>query len=68
MSLKKRNVPFKWLSENGNKIGKSIYGIEVYRPIPAEWAEAQIIVLVANENEQMDIRLRIAEADSFYFC
>jgi glycosyltransferase involved in cell wall biosynthesis len=68
MSLKKRNVPFKWLSENGNKIGKSIYGIEVYRPIPAEWAEVQIIVLVANENEQMDIRLRIAEADSFYFC
>lgn len=68
MSLKKRNVAFKWLSENGNKIGKSIYGIEVHRPNPKEWSAAQIIVLVANENEQLDIRLRIAEADSYYFC
>lgn len=68
MALKKRQIPFKWLSENGNKIGKTIYGITIHRPDLQECQEAQIIVLVANENEQLDIRLRIAGSDDYYFC
>ncbi|RNC87350.1 MAG: glycosyltransferase family 2 protein [Winogradskyella sp.] len=74
-SLVEKNVKFHWICDNKNKIGKSIYGVELQpfedlNDIP----NPQTIVTVANELEQEKIRTYFsslkmeAVKDYFFFC
>lgn len=73
--LKKLGIQFYWLCDNPKKIGKKIYGIEMYHFSILEKLEApQSIVTVANEASQKMIRdyftnLKYIEMkDYFFFC
>ncbi|PCE63841.1 glycosyltransferase [Sediminicola luteus] len=73
--LQQQNIPFYWICDNPNKIGKDIYG-EPMRPFTflQNLAHAQSIITVANEDAQKEIRAYMAQrnmhamTDYFFFC
>lgn len=67
--LKESNTEFNWVCNNPNKIGKVIYGKEIGNSNNAGVLQnAQIIVAVANKDEQQEIRKQTLEADLYFFC
>lgn len=63
-----RNISFKWVCNNPKKIGKHIYGVELNSTDHLkEESDRQIIVAVANPDEQKLIRESLEQA-AFYFC
>ena len=62
------NVPFKWVCNNPNKIGKEIYGtnLEDTESINAN-TNCQLIIAVANPEEQAQIRSSMIQ-EAFWFC
>jgi glycosyltransferase involved in cell wall biosynthesis len=74
-SLLNAQIDFTWLCDNPNKIGKSIYGIEMRAFDFLESMEnPQSIVSVANETQQKIIRRyfksidKLEMEDYFFFC
>lgn len=55
--LAKANIPFRWVCDNPNKIGKKIYGVllQKFKKLP-EWGPSQSLVTVANKDDQAEIR------------
>lgn len=73
--LKKMGIPFTWLCDNPNKIGKKIYGQELVHFHALETlGNPQSIVTVANSKAQLEIRAyfkKLAQSpmiDYFFFC
>ncbi len=70
--LVEREIEFDWLTNNSKKIGKEIYG----KPLQSEedlqkFKNPQLIILVANEEEQNAILQILSEKeikDYFFFC
>ena len=74
-NLVENNIDFHWLCNNPNKIGKDIYGVVLASSEQMETLEnAQIIVAVANKNEQKELKDSFKNAnlkamkDYFFFC
>jgi len=66
--LRARDVPFKWLCNNPNKIGHEIYGIEMESTAAIELSEqTQTIVAVANQQQQNEIDQSIS-CETYWFC
>lgn len=70
-----KDIDFAWITNNENKIGKDIYGKIVESETALQsLSNSQILVLVANEEEQLEIKKRLANikstshVDSFLFC
>lgn len=70
-----QNISFNWICNNKKKIGKHIYGIEMQQFLLLNTLpNPQIIVTVANKNEQRFIRAFLqklafkAAEDYFFFC
>ena len=73
--LKEREIPFTWLCDNPNKIGKRIYDHPLVHFTSLETLEnPQSIITVANEGAQDEIRKYLAQLNSdsandvFFFC
>lgn len=74
-SFVEKELVFKWICDNPNKIGKDIYGknLEHFRVLN-EIEDPQIIITVANEQEQKTIRNFFGSLnkypikDYFFFC
>jgi len=73
--LSDKGIPFVWICDNPKKVGKRIYGHELFNfDHLKQLQRPQSIVTVANEEAQNDIRnyfkLRkmIPMADYFFFC
>lgn len=72
-NLLNRNVDFKWLCNNPNKIGKEIYGKELQHfEALKELVQPQIIITVANGEAQSFIRdylkeLQLSTLQHYYF-
>ena len=74
-ALIKQKIPFHWICDNPNKIGKKIYGTTMlsYREI-VQLNRPQSIITVANKQAQAMIRLFFEEQDQvpaqdyFFFC
>ena len=70
-----KNIPFIWICDNPNKLGKTIYGQEMHHfEYLNQLENPQSIVTVANESAQTEIKsyfkqhsLRAME-DYFFFC
>ncbi len=73
--FRKQNVPFNWVCDNPNKIGKEIYGqiLLSYTAI-GTMKKPQSIITVANEKAQKEIRAFMDDhsmkdmTDFFFFC
>ena len=63
------DIPFTWMCNNPNKINKSVYDtlIENVKHIN-EIPNKQVIVVVANKEQQAEIRTQLAEDEAFFFC
>lgn len=72
--LKENSVNFNWICNNENKIGKAIYDVKLQHfETLEENKEAQIIISIANEQEQVEVKkylnkLKINNLDVFFFC
>ncbi len=70
--LIERNIPFTWVCNNAKKIGKSIYGRMMYDSEEINPnAPLQVIIAVANEDEQNEIKQRICtfpKSKAYWFC
>ncbi|MDP6909143.1 MAG: glycosyltransferase family 2 protein, partial [Flavobacteriales bacterium] len=73
--LIKHNVNFKWACNNPNKIGKIVYDQKIHHlSIIEELNHPQIIIAVANKDEQGQIRQQLeskrfqSSKDFFFFC
>ncbi|MCX7549744.1 glycosyltransferase family 2 protein [Xanthomarina sp. F2636L] len=73
--LIERQVDFIWICNNPKKIGKHIYGQELYSyTYLTELKQTQCIITVANKQSQKTIRSffenknKIATTDYFFFC
>jgi glycosyltransferase involved in cell wall biosynthesis len=74
-ALVKNGIPFHWICDNPNKIGRDIYGQELK---PFQFLEGiqnpQSIITVANENSQNQIKVYLKKQnmkpmkDYFFFC
>ncbi len=62
-------VDFRWMCNNPNKINKTVYNtlIEDVAGIK-DLTDFQAIILVANKDEQADIRAQLTEEQAFFFC
>jgi hypothetical protein len=66
--LQRKNVQFRWVCNNPNKIGKDIYGVEMKSAEGLDYGnKGQVIIAVANPEEQELIRNSI-EHEAFWFC
>lgn len=70
-----KDIPFHWLCDNPNKIGKIIYDCEMkHFSYLSEINNAQSIITVANEDAQIEIRKYLSAlghqemTDYFFFC
>ena len=63
------NIEFRWTCDNPNKIGHDIYG-KLLQAAETDYLESnsQIIVAVANAEEQKKIKALIRNEKAFYFC
>lgn len=66
--LVEQQIPFKWICDNDKKIGKAIYGLVLEDSKEVRFANQQIIVAVANEAEQADIKKMLGSSQAFFFC
>ena len=73
--IKQRNLPFQWVCDNVNKIGKDIFGVQLQAyPILAKLHNLQIIIAVAAPQDQESIKRFLqknnfkAGIDYFFFC
>ncbi len=73
--LIEKEIPFYWICDNQKKIGKNIYGKELFNfDYLKELKQPQSIVTVANEDEQDIIKQYFAQQnmhpmkDYFFFC
>ncbi len=62
-------VDFRWMCNNPNKINKTVYNtlIEDVADIK-DIADFQAIILVANKDEQAEIRAQLTREQAFFFC
>jgi NADH/NAD ratio-sensing transcriptional regulator Rex len=74
-SLIENNLQFKWVCDNPKKIGKDIYGVKLIHYSELKTIKNyQSIITVANEEEQMSIKLFFTELnkkpakDYYFFC
>jgi FlaA1/EpsC-like NDP-sugar epimerase len=74
-SLTENNLQFKWVCDNPKKIGKDIYGVKLIHYSELKTVEnPQSIITVANEEEQMSIKLFFTELNKkpaknyYFFC
>ena len=73
--IQQQNIPFLWVCDNVNKIGKDIFGVplQAYQTL-AKLHNLQIIVAVAAPKDQMNIKAFLkkhhfkAALDYFFFC
>jgi len=67
--LLKAGIDFRWMCNNPNKINKQVYDklIENVEGISAT-EDLQVLVAVANKNEQADIRKQLTDEEAFFFC
>jgi len=67
--LLKAGVDFRWMCNNPNKINKHVYDtlIENVSGI-SDLKELQVLVAVANKNEQAEIREQLTDEEAFFFC
>jgi glycosyltransferase involved in cell wall biosynthesis len=67
--LLEANVAFQWICNNPNKIGKKVYD-KLIGNVDAigDLQRPQVIVAVANKEEQADIRSHLREDEAFFFC
>jgi len=63
------NVEFHWICNNPNKIGKHVYDhlISNLDPIK-ELKNPQVMIAVANKDEQAEIRAQLNPEGAFFFC
>ncbi len=74
-ALIKRAVPFEWICDNPNKIGRNIYG-KILKPFSylEQIENSQSIITVANKNSQKEIKNYMISlnmnnvADYVFFC
>ena len=73
--LIQEKVEFHWLCNNHKKIGKDIYGVQMQSETDLDnFENPQIIVAVANEAEQAELKTRFHQRemktmeDYFFFC
>jgi len=74
-TLIKKGIPFEWICDNPNKIGRDIYG-KVLQPFSflKSVKNAQSIITVANKNAQKEIKIylksiqMVNKTDYFFFC
>jgi glycosyltransferase involved in cell wall biosynthesis len=62
-------VDFRWICNNPNKIGKHVYG-KLMEGLDAleEIDDPQVIVAVANKDQQAEIREQLKPEATFFFC
>ncbi|MFM1876102.1 MAG: hypothetical protein RL266_1839 [Bacteroidota bacterium] len=65
--LSEMDVSFHWVCNNPKKIGHTIYGVKMESASAHMNTDAQIIVTVANPEEQQEIRYQISET-AYFFC
>ncbi len=70
-----RNIPFKWICDNPNKIGKKIYGVTMLGFETLEYIQQpQSLITVANKKSQKEIRQYLHKLnlkpfeDYIFFC
>lgn len=70
--LKEKDIEFRWMCNNPNKIGKEIYDVMIESDtVIDEIEEAQIIVAVANPVEQEEIKTSLDRKENcqvYFFC
>lgn len=68
-TLLKRNIPFVWVCNNQQKIGKEINGQIMFNSDAySTQIDAQFIVSVANPLEQDAIRKQLKSGEAYFFC
>ncbi len=70
--LQADKIPVKWICDNSKKIGKEIYDIKMDSiQLLEHISDAQLIIAVANPNEQQTIRSYLSSKEKlqpFFFC
>lgn len=69
--LQKRQIPFNWICNTPTKIGKDIYGKILENCNTFSLKNTQVIIAVANKEEQNSIQLKLDQEEAqnyFYFC
>lgn len=69
--LQKREIPFSWICNTPTKIGKDIYGKTLENSSTFVLTDSQVIIAVANEEEQISIQSKLEKEEAhnyFYFC
>jgi FlaA1/EpsC-like NDP-sugar epimerase len=74
-ALIQKGIPFTWICDNPNKIGKQIYGIPMLSYLDLKTLQnTQSIITVANEQAQQEIlefltsQDKMAMKDYYFFC
>lgn len=73
--LNEHSISFQWVCNNPNKIGREIYGVELQAQNVLDTCKSpQVIVAVANQDEQVEIR-QVLQSDKeergagcYWFC
>jgi len=66
-----QEIPFNWISNNENKIGHNLYGLIIQAEKNVSKNPSQLIIAVANPEEQDEIRKKINQMNkvsTFWFC
>jgi glycosyltransferase involved in cell wall biosynthesis len=67
--LVNRSIPFTWVTNNPKKIGLKIYDVLLEDQNYNLFSENhQVIIAIANPNEQKDVANRIENSQVFWFC
>lgn len=67
--LIKANIPFEWMCNNPNKIGKHVYEKHIKNVDSIhELGSFQAIIAVANKVEQAEIEGQLNTEEAFFFC
>lgn len=61
-------IPFSWICNNPQKIAKEIYGQTLLNADEIYFNNKQIIVAVANKEEQLIIKARLKNQEAYFFC
>lgn len=68
-ALVEQDIPFRWMCNNPNKIGKTVYGMLMENVKNIDQLNApQVIVVVANKPEQAEIAAQMKGQAVFFFC
>lgn len=67
--LNENDIPFRWICENPNKIGNTIYGQELESPKSQKTSlNAQFIIAVAGQSQNEIVKKIPSGSQAFYFC